>query len=186
MKCPRCQQENPAQASFCMTCGAGLARAKRSTVGGVRSSRRKRPKSEGPQLPDLEKRLAEALKREAEAVEQQTATSEILRVIAGSPTALQPVLDAVAESAARLCAAHDAAILRLDGDVLHSVAHHGPVPYIPGLVVPAIHGTVTGLGAWSTNNPGGGSADRGRGISRIQRPRSTARPPHHPERSAST
>ena len=144
MKCPRCQQENPAQASFCMTCGAGLARAKRSTVGGVRSSRRKRPKSEGPQLPDLEKRLAEALKREAEAVEQQTATSEILRVIAGSPTALQPVLDAVAESAARLCAAHDAAILRLDGDVLHSVAHHGPVPYIPGLVVPAIHGTVTG------------------------------------------
>jgi two-component system, NtrC family, sensor kinase len=64
-----------------------------------------------------------------EALEQQTATSEILRVIASSPTDLQPVLDAVAESAARLCGASDANIRLRDGDALRSVANYGPLPY---------------------------------------------------------
>src|SRR5262245_705302 len=68
-----------------------------------------------------------------EALDQQTATSEILGVIASSPTDIQPVLDAVAESAARLCEAVDAGILRLDGSKLWLVAHYGPIPAPRGL-----------------------------------------------------
>ena len=53
-----------------------------------------------------------------ESLEQQTATSEILGVIASSPTDVQPVLDVVAENAARLCDATDAQIFRIDGESL--------------------------------------------------------------------
>ena len=63
-----------------------------------------------------------------EALEQQTATSEILEVIARSPTDIQPVLDVVAENAARLCDAKDAVIRRIDGDRLRVVATYGPMP----------------------------------------------------------
>src|SRR4030095_1735279 len=63
-----------------------------------------------------------------EALEQQTATSEILGVIASSPTDIQPVLDVVAENAARVCGANDAVIRLVEGNKLRSVAHHGSLP----------------------------------------------------------
>src|SRR5262249_19135111 len=83
-------------------------------------------------------RLFQELK---ESLEQQTATSEILGVIASSPTDIQPVLDVVAENAARLCESLDAQIFRVEGDALHIVASYGPLPAVP---LPINRGSVTG------------------------------------------
>src|SRR5262249_6654756 len=62
-----------------------------------------------------------------ESLEQQTATSEILGVIASSPTDIQPVLDTIAQSAARVCGSDDATIRLLEGDTVSLVAHYGTI-----------------------------------------------------------
>ena len=65
-----------------------------------------------------------------ESLEQQTATSEILGVIASSPTDIQPVLETVAANATRVCEANDAVIRSVEGDLLRAAAHYGPVPHV--------------------------------------------------------
>ncbi|HYS85649.1 MAG TPA: hypothetical protein VEN78_11705, partial [Bradyrhizobium sp.] len=67
--------------------------------------------------------IAHARERLAEATMQQTATSEMLRLISNSP--IQSVLDAVAEHAARLCDASNARIWRLEDNLLRLVASYG-------------------------------------------------------------
>src|SRR5262249_42013210 len=77
---------------------------------------------------NLSQEVKELRRERDESLAREAATSDILRMIARSPIDIQPVLDAIAERAARLCDAEDAAIFRLDGNFVRLVAHFGPIP----------------------------------------------------------
>ena len=81
----------------------------------------KPPNKKGSSIRDLEKRLAEAL-------EQQGATSEILRVISGSLTDVQPVFDIIAERSEKLCDAETSVVSTNDGALIQLAAIHGVSP----------------------------------------------------------
>jgi hypothetical protein len=66
--------------------------------------------------------------RRRRALDQQTATSEILRVISQSPTEVQPVFDAIVRSAVPLCDAMLGAVFRFDGELMHLAASHNYTP----------------------------------------------------------
>jgi GAF domain-containing protein len=106
MKCPRCQQENPAHANSCLECGARFIG---SQQGG------------SPTAPDTNRQIAEA-------VGEQTTTGAVLRDISSPASDVQPVLGAIARTAARLCDAGDALIYLVDGDRHRLVAKYGRVP----------------------------------------------------------
>src|SRR5262249_11568716 len=73
---------------------------------------------------ELQERNAEL----REALEHQTATSEVLGIISRSPTDVQPVLDAIVESAARVCGIDDVVLRLYEGNKAVSRAHFGPIP----------------------------------------------------------
>src|SRR5262249_28549574 len=83
-------------------------------------------------------RLFQELK---EALEHQAATREILGVIASSPPDIHPALDAAVENVLRVAESRDAQIFLVEGDALHIVASHGPLPAVP---LPINRGSVTG------------------------------------------
>jgi len=92
----------------------------------------------------LEAELAQRDRVLAEALEQQAATAEVLRVIASSPTDLQPALQAIVAAAARLCRADGATMARLDGHSVTIMAGTDP-SYVPGsLSMPLSRGSANG------------------------------------------
>jgi GAF domain-containing protein len=112
MRCPPCQHENRPQAKFCEECGSPFKGA--SPI--------------APSYADPTSEVERLKRALTEALEQQTATGEILRVISGSPTDIQPVFDTIVDSALRLCDGLYSGVYRLDGDVIQLVAHNDLSP----------------------------------------------------------
>jgi hypothetical protein len=107
-----------------MVRAAKPAHAKSEHTSAVGSQVRRR---KGSSAGELEQRLAKALA-------QQTAVSEILRVISQSPTNVQPVFDTIVAAALKLCRASSANVFTFDGKLIHLAAFVNVNPeYVAGL-----------------------------------------------------
>jgi two-component system NtrC family sensor kinase len=96
-------------------------------------------------VPSQETEVTQLTRELNEALERQTATAEILKIISASPTELQSVLEVVVKSAARFCEADDVSIFEFDGQDLRSAAHWGPLPSLDiGVRFPCSRGHVAG------------------------------------------
>ena len=116
------------------------------TTGPKRRHAPKAARRHGSAAAGQESEIARLTRERNEALEQQRATSEILGVISRSPSDLQPVFDAIVQSAARLCDASNASLYRVEGNMLRHVANYGSVAtYKPGEARPITSHSLGGI-----------------------------------------
>ncbi|MFY9958362.1 GAF domain-containing protein, partial [Bradyrhizobium sp.] len=98
--------------------GRKSAKTKRGIASSVTSH-------QAPSVADLRAQLEHRTTELDRALERLTATADVLRVIASSPSDVQPVFEAIAESAARLCKAEFCNVFRFDGELIHFMHSYG-------------------------------------------------------------
>src|ERR1044071_5079200 len=108
------------------------ARPRRSPVKGCPVKQARTMAELRRQLADSAKELQDCRRQPVEALDHQTATAEVLGIISRSPTDVQPVLDAIVESAAKVCGIDDVVLRLLEGEMLVARAHYGPISIAAG------------------------------------------------------
>src|SRR5215468_10655287 len=121
-------------------------KARRRSTKGHDNSHRAPSSADWQKQPDEQAgELAEARRQLAEALEQQTATSEVLKVISISPGEREPVFNAILENATRICDAQIADIALVENNAMRVAAGYGDAPRLPpSEMVPLDRSTVMG------------------------------------------
>jgi GAF domain-containing protein len=109
--------------------GQQVKKQHRKTMALKRRNAPKAKQARSPSASGWETKITQLTREHDEALEQQSATAEVLRIISASRTELQPVLEVVVRSAARYCKADDVTLFELDGQDLREAAHWGALQH---------------------------------------------------------
>src|SRR5262252_9744571 len=125
--------------------GKAAKTRRRKTVTLKRRNAAKTPRQSGSSAASSETEVARLRRERDEALEQQRAAAEVLKIISASRTELEPVLEVVVRSAVRYCKADDVTLFELDGQELREAAHWGTLPHGGGSFrFPCTRGTIAG------------------------------------------
>src|SRR5262245_29774218 len=112
----------------------GVSKTKKSPRTTELSQLKKELKRVTEELESYKRELKLSNSELRESREQQTTTGEILRVIASSPTDLQPVFQTILDNAVRLCEAQNGAVFRFDGEFFRAVVWNNTSPALSSFV----------------------------------------------------